>query len=118
MSKHVLGSVVRCTVWLGMLPAVLSAQTLSDPTVPLGRSATTASHPAATGWQLQSTRVGSGRRIAIINGRIVGEGDSIDGAKVERIAAGHVRLSVNGRRIELPITSRVDRDEEAKRVKP
>lgn len=104
-------------LWLGLLPMAAPAQTLSDPTAPLGHRATTHAS-AAAGWQLQSTRVGGGRRIAIINSRIVGEGDSIDGATVERIGVGQVVLSVNGRRIELPLTSRINRDEEAQRVKP
>ena len=61
--------------------------------------------PAAGGsepqFRLEGISVSEGKRIAIINGVRVLEGDSIGGARVARIAEGSVQLELNGRTITL-----------------
>lgn len=74
---------------------------LRDPTLPLPTAfSSTAGRKAAfdpDAWKLTSTLVGSGRAVAVINERIVGPGDYIDGARVVAIEPGWARLRLGGR---------------------
>jgi len=54
-------------------------------------------------WRLQSTLVADSRRLAVINGRTVAEGERIDGATVREVRQGGVTLEVEGRRVELRV---------------
>jgi len=96
-----------------------SAQTLSDPTAPPqalpGRAQAENNAPA---WRLQSTLVGANRRIAVINGRAVVEGEAVDGAVVERIQLGRVRLRVGEAALELPMSIAVHKDASTPRGRP
>lgn len=78
------------------------AQTVHDPTKPtrIGGTASPVkvSEPR---WRLESTLVASDRRIASINGKVVGVGDRIDNATVIDIQPHAVRLRANERIIEL-----------------
>ena len=73
-------------------PAILS--TAAPPIAP----ASPASPPALT---LQAISERDGRPLAIVNDRLVREGDSIDGARIVRIAKDEVELEVAGRRVLL-----------------
>lgn len=80
------------------LPALAAAQELSDPTRPPARLASPQAADSGTDGVpvLQSVLVGRGpgaRRIAVIDGDTVREGDSWRGARVARIAAGEVVLA-------------------------
>lgn len=67
--------------------ATTEAQTLRDPTRPPGRSATKAEAGVATGgFVLQSILTSSDRKAAIINGKVVGPGESVDGFMLIAIA--------------------------------
>lgn len=54
-------------------------------------------------WRLQSTLVAESRRLAVINGRTVAQGDRIDGATVREVRQEGVTLDVDGRQVELRI---------------
>ena len=74
-----------------------AAGPLQDPTRPGNAAAMTRTPAHATGsWVLNSTLVGSGRRVAVINGRHVTEGDSIGTARVLRINKLDVLLQTPG----------------------
>lgn len=70
-----------------------------DPLRPPGEIRAT-SEPSfdAGAWQLVSTLVADGRRVAIINDRAVGVGDRVGGARVLAIETGRVELDYRGRR--------------------
>jgi len=55
----------------------------------------------AAAWQLSSTLVADGRRVAIINDRTVGVGDRVGGARVVAIETGRVELDYRGRRFTI-----------------
>lgn len=92
---------------LAALPFAAPAQGLSDPTAPDARPGAT---PSAGGvvWRLQFTLVAPGRRVAILNGIRVREGDVVAGATVVRIGAGEVLLRVGGRRVRVPMFANVN----------
>jgi len=84
--------------------AALAADALEDPLRPANRGQTTASTPVNvdTGeWQLESTLISSGRRVAIINGRAVRAGDAIAGARVLRVEPVAAHLRHDGRRFTI-----------------
>lgn len=89
-----------------LVAAAVSADAteLADPMRPaLGLAAPVAEQPVEkiNGWRLSSTLVASGRRVAVVNGRVVGVGDRIDGARVVAIQAREVLLTNDGSRITL-----------------
>ena len=102
MSKHALMLLIA----LAALPFAMPAQGLSDPTAPeVAPSVQAGATPSAAGggWQLQFTLVAPGRRVAIINGVMVREGDVVAGASVVSIGPGHVLLKAKGRRMRVPM---------------
>jgi len=54
-------------------------------------------------WVLSSTLVGSARRVAVINDRLVSIGDSVLGAEVIDIGARSARLRYAGQELELQL---------------
>lgn len=54
-------------------------------------------------WRLQSTLVAESRRLAVINGRTVAQGERVDGATVREVRQEGVTLDVDGRQVELRI---------------
>jgi len=96
-----------------LLSASRPASALHDPTRPtdpaqyFGRGAGGASSQP---WTLHSILRASDRRIAIINGQRVQEGERIGSAKVLRIGHSHVLLQTGGRKLTLrllPVPTRV-----------
>ena len=82
------------------------AQQLGDPTQPTRMDAPEQAVRAAQSgprWRLQSTLVADDRRLAVINGRTVAQGERIDGATVQDVRPGGVTLEVEGRRVELRV---------------
>jgi len=82
----------------------LAADALEDPLRPANWAQPTASTPVNvdTGdWQLESTLISSGRRVAIINGRAVRAGDAIAGARVLRVEPVAAHLRHDGRRFTI-----------------
>lgn len=77
---------------------------LGDPTRPTALHEVRAQDRAAVKgprWQLQSTLVAADRRVAVINGRQLRVGESVDGATVVDIRADGVTLQVDRRRMDL-----------------
>lgn len=91
------------------LPAY-SQSGLGDPTRPtsLSEPGETVRSVQAPRWRLQSTLVADDRRVAVINGRAVSQGQSIDGATVLEVRADGVTLLQNGRRVVLDLPGRVE----------
>lgn len=88
-------------------PAARAGGLLADPTRPPDHSAPAKrTQVSASQWRLHSTLVASGRRLAIVNGRLVGAGDRVDEARVVAIDAGRVTLVASGRRIVLRLLPR------------
>lgn len=79
-----------CVAGAGLLLAGVStaeAQALRDPTRPPGRSAARAEAGVATGgFVLQSILTAPDRKAAVINGKVVGPGESVDGFMLIAIA--------------------------------
>lgn len=63
-------------------------------------------NPADVAFQLQSVLISNQRRIAIINGQRVSEGDQIGTAEVSRIEAGRVVMQRDDQSFILTISSR------------
>lgn len=76
---------------------------LNDPTRPTDPAAYfgTGQPFSDNGWSLQSILSSPQRRIAIINGSRVREGDHIGSARVVRIGDSHVLLNSGGRTLTL-----------------
>jgi len=88
---------------LTALPA--SGSALFDPTRPasLGSSSPGRADKTHSGWRLDSTLVAPDRRVAVINGKRVSAGESVDGARVIEIRKLDVLIQVNGRRMTLQL---------------
>ena len=96
------------TVLVALLfgPLLASGQELlRDPTRPSSAKpvATTAmgmeTATAATGFRVTAIFTSEKRRIAVVNGQRVGEGDLVDGATVVEILADALRLNFEGKAI-------------------
>jgi hypothetical protein len=56
--------------------------------------------------RLTSVLIGESRKLAVIDGQVLGVGESHGGFRVQRIAADHVMISVtNGSLVRLPLDS-------------
>ena len=76
-----------------------------DPTRPAAGAGKASGHgesaAPADPLDLSFVATGAQRRIAVVNGHVVREGDSVAGARVTRIASGMVVLNRDGRRVVL-----------------
>lgn len=82
---------------LGLLASAGFAENLPDPTRPTGAAyadANAVNVPA--GPVLQSVLTSAGRKVAIINGQTVKQGDMVGDARVSRIADAEVVLTRGG----------------------
>lgn len=96
-------SVLRGMLMGGMLLVAAPLQALEDPTRP-PEGAWQSSLPAedkAAPWVLSSTLVSPQRRVAMINGQNVEQGDTIGAARVLRIDTTGVTLLANGEQIRI-----------------
>ncbi len=103
-------SILTVAAVLLLAPVLAAAQeTLRDPTRPYSaRAVATTTSGGGGGKVTSSFRVtaiftSDMRRIAVVNGRRVAEGDQVDGATVVEILADRLRLNHRGK----SITSRV-----------
>ena len=78
-------------------------EALHDPLRPPGWGETVTAAPNfnAAAWQLESTLTSIGRNVAIINGKPVGVGDRVGGARVLAVDAGRAQLDYRGRRFTI-----------------
>lgn len=105
-------------IGLAVLCNAYAVAPFSDPTQPPAAIQKTArSRSAATGrpLELQAVVHATGRRVAIINGKRVHEGEVVGTATVVAIAKNNVRLVRGGKEIELSLTDqRVKKTESSK----
>lgn len=87
---------IALTLILSLVATVAGAQALSDPTRRFDTALTAAASEG--GWVLQSTRIASNQRLAVINGQTVREGERVGNARVLRIDNGQVQLIEDGQR--------------------
>ncbi len=99
-------SILTVLVALLFGPLLASGQELlRDPTrpssaKPVATTATgTGTATAATGFRVTAIFSSEKRRIAVVNGQRVGEGDLVDGATVVEILANALRLNFQGKAI-------------------
>ena len=71
-----------CAVLLTLiaLPVFSDAEKLRDPTMPLGGSITNQQNPGAIALHLNSVLISSQRRVAVINGQALRQGEEIKGS--------------------------------------
>ena len=80
---------------------------LPDPTQPAARPPVQPAKNAEVNWVLSLIKTTAVERTAVLNGRLVREGDRIDSAQVVRIGpASVVMLNDNGQRREVKLTGR------------
>ena len=89
---------VLCLCLLAVLRTA-PATTLADPTQPSGTPQMGASGPG--GWRLSATHITPAKRLAIINGTPVAEGDLIGSARVLRVSHAQVKLEAQGEIVTL-----------------
>lgn len=84
-----------------LLPPLLQAGSINDPMRPSqpGRS-TVQTKPVQPAYRLDSIIIASDRRLAVINGRLLAEGERIGSTQVERIETTRVTLRT-GKRSEV-----------------
>jgi hypothetical protein len=97
VKRSVIPLLICCMAALGSALAVTDPTRPTDPAAYFGTAGTVDSN----GWALQSILFASDRRIAVINGTRVKEGDRIDSARVLRILDSQVLLDTGGRRLTL-----------------
>ncbi|HUR40514.1 MAG TPA: general secretion pathway protein GspB [Verrucomicrobiae bacterium] len=88
-----------------------SAQSgFGDPTRPTALAEPDESETAVRGprWRLQSTLVADQRRIAVINGRAVAQGERVDGARLVEVRQDGVTLEHEGQRIGIRLPGVID----------
>lgn len=88
-------------ILLGFAAAALAGAELPDPTRPaLAVPAAGSVEAPAGSYALSAVWIGAQRRVALINGRPVAVGDSVDGARVLAIDASGVRIrAADGERV-------------------
>lgn len=94
---------VMCTL---LTSISLHANVLTDPTQPATRQKTVNTNSVSTvvhSWKLESILVAPNRRVAVINGKLVSEGEYVDGARVIRIRALDVLVQTPNKRITLQL---------------
>jgi MSHA biogenesis protein MshK len=103
MNKHSHHGIILV---LGVLSLVSLEATmaLEDPTRPTNPAVIIPTHTSGSGnssWVLNSTLVSPNRRVAVINGIQVSEGESVGGALVVQIHRSYALLQTSGRNIKL-----------------
>lgn len=95
---------ILCTL---LTASSLCAGDLIDPTRPINTKIKTTSTKAVSAvhrsWTLESTLVAHDRRVAVINGKLVSEGDTVDGARVIKISKLDVVVKTSGKRMTLQL---------------
>jgi MSHA biogenesis protein MshK len=93
--KIIVSSLCLLLLSVRVLANDVSAQDVRDPTMPLGHVAASATNNGAQQFTLNSILIGPQRKLAIINGSTLREGQAIPGSanvKVQRISAQAVVL--------------------------
>lgn len=107
MSEHSLRHIAMTAVAALLLSTGVAAAELVDPTRPSHVRAPSENKTVrAPAWHVESIIVSPTRRLAVVNGRLVGVGDRVGGAKVTEILPYEVQLEYQGeaRRVSLVAT--------------
>jgi len=95
-----------------LAPAVF-ADNMSDPMRPPQSGASVA--PRNVGdprWQVTGILISTGRKLAMINNRLIGVGGKVDGARVRNIYANGVELDIDGQLVVLrPVAASLRQNE-------
>lgn len=84
------------------------AEPVDDPMRPPAQESTAGPADPHPGWSLTSVLIADDRRLAIINNRVLREGDSVAGARVVRIEADHVLIRHAGGERRLSLRTGLD----------
>lgn len=98
MRNCLLVLIVTAAMTLGLVPAA-SAEPDRDPTRPYSAQAIPSPGSRNTAFNVSAIFVSTARRVAIVNGQRVTEGDSINGAVVVEISKNALRLNLNGKEL-------------------
>lgn len=97
---------------LAIAPATLAwaEPGLGDPTQPTALSEPGSEQRAAAlpRWRLQSTLIADDRKVAVINGRALAQGERIEGATLLEIRSDGVTLQQDGQKLDLRLPGKVD----------
>lgn len=95
--------ILAVSTLLIVIPLYANAQDiLRDPTRPYGAKLSVPAGPSATGssvttYDVTAIFTSDSRRVAVVNGQRVIEGDQVDGATVTEILADSLSLDVHGK---------------------
>lgn len=89
---------VTAALLLGFLPTA-GAESDRDPTRPYSAPSVVSPGGKTSAFNVSAILVSKARRIAIVNGQRVTEGDSINGAIVVEINKDALRLNLNGKEL-------------------
>ena len=92
-----IGGMVGAALVAGLVVYALTRPPAPAP-APAGQAAAPAATAAAPELRLTAISERQGRPIAVVNDRVVGEGDHVDGARVLRIAPTEVDVEIGGAR--------------------
>ena len=95
-------ALARFGLLLLLAVAPLGAE-LPDPTQPAARAPVRLGNSIEVNWVLSLIKITAAERTAVLNGRLIREGDSIDSAQVVRIGADSVVLRRDGQRREVKL---------------
>jgi hypothetical protein len=98
---------VRSALVISSLWLAGASADLPDPTRPEVGPAAAESAAVAARFELRAVWIGRGRRVALINGRAVAVGESVDGAQVLSIEPGRARIRTSDGERELVLAERV-----------
>jgi hypothetical protein len=84
---------------LVLQPEPKPATPAREPLDPQGAGEPTPSPAAPKHFRLQAISLRDGKPVAVLDGRLVYEGESFDGVRVVRIGEAEVELEVDGRRL-------------------
>ncbi|HEX9810732.1 MAG TPA: MSHA biogenesis protein MshK [Burkholderiales bacterium] len=110
-----LGNIIACAVTAIAFSAPAATFAFSDPTQPMGHAGATsrAAPSRPEGPVLQSTLVSPQRRLAVISGKQVRVGDTVNGAVVTEISQYEVRITQGGRETTLRLLPKLNKEQEA-----
>jgi MSHA biogenesis protein MshK len=83
------------------LSPIASADEFNDPMRPVIRSSDGVQKASGARWVVTGILISPDRRLAMINDRLIGIGEKVDGARVKTIRGNGVELDVDGRVIFL-----------------
>lgn len=107
-------NLIASVLSVALLSTPVASFAFSDPTQPMGHVVTPHAAPSRpSGPVLQSTLVSPQRRLAVISGKQVRVGDTVNGAVVTEISQYEVRIRQGGRETTLRLLPKLNKEPEA-----